>query len=49
MPGDHGALAESNVGLFKTEVISFLGKWKSKARVEWQTLRWASCHNTEWT
>mgnify|MGYP000246471546 CR=1 FL=1 len=32
------ALAESVIGLFKTEVITFLGPWKSTAQVEWETL-----------
>ncbi|MCL4163972.1 UNVERIFIED_CONTAM: hypothetical protein GTU68_037800 [Idotea baltica] len=34
------ALAESVIGLFKTEVINFLGPWKSMAQIEWQTLKW---------
>jgi len=34
------ALAESVIGLFKAEVINFLGPWKSVAQVEWQTLKW---------
>ena len=29
------ALAESVIGLFRTEVIEFFGAWKSVARVEW--------------
>ena len=32
------ALAESIIGLFKTEVINFLGPWKSVGQVEWETL-----------
>ena len=32
------ALAESIIGLFKTEVIKFLGPWKSVGQVEWETL-----------
>ena len=32
------ALAESIVGPFKTEVIKFLGPWKSVGQVEWETL-----------
>ena len=31
------ALAESTIGLFKTEVINFLGPWKSMSQVEWET------------
>ena len=34
------ALAESIIGLFKTEVIKFLGPWKSGGQVEWETLKW---------
>jgi transposase InsO family protein len=41
------ALAESVIGLFKTEVINFLGPWKSMAQVEWETLQWVSWYNTE--
>lgn len=32
------ALAESIIGLFKTEVVKFLGPWKSVGQVEWETL-----------
>ena len=41
------ALAESVIGLFKTEVINYLGPWKSMAQVEWETLQWVSWYNTE--
>jgi len=41
------ALAESTIGLFKTEVINFLGPWKSMAQVEWETLKWVSWYNSE--
>lgn len=41
------ALAESIIGLFKTEVINFLGPWKSVAQVEWETLKWVDWYNTE--
>ncbi len=41
------ALAESTIGLFKTEVINFIGPWKSVARVEWETLKWVNWYNTE--
>lgn len=41
------ALAESIIGLFKTEVINFLGPWKSIGQVEWETLKWVSWYNTE--
>jgi transposase InsO family protein len=41
------ALAESIIGLFKTEVINFLGPWKSMTQVEWETLQWVSWYNTE--
>jgi len=36
------ALAESTIGLFKTEVIHFLGPWKTVGRVEWETLKWVN-------
>jgi putative transposase len=41
------ALAESTIGLFKTEVIKFLGPWKSMGQVEWETLKWVSWYNSE--
>ncbi len=41
------ALAESVIGLFKTEVINFLGPWKSMGQVEWQTLKWVAWYNSE--
>ncbi|WP_390625059.1 IS3 family transposase [Paracoccus everestensis] len=39
------ALAESIIGLFKTEVIKFLGPWKSVGPVEWETLKWVDWYN----
>ena len=39
------ALAEGVIGLFKAEVITFLGPWKSVAQVEWQTLKWVAWYN----
>lgn len=41
------ALAESIIGLFKTEVINFLGPWKSVNQVEWETLKWVDWYNTD--
>ncbi len=41
------ALAESIIGLFKSEVINFLSPWKSTARVEWETLKWVAWYNAE--
>lgn len=41
------ALAESIIGLFKTEVINFLGPWKSTGQVEWETLNWVNWYDTE--
>lgn len=41
------ALAESIIGLFKTEVINFLGPWKSVNQVEWETLKWVDWYNIE--
>ena len=40
-------MAESIIGLFKTEVIDFLAPWKSMGQVEWETLKWVSWYNTE--
>ncbi|SFU67604.1 Integrase core domain-containing protein [Aliiroseovarius crassostreae] len=41
------ALAETIIGLFKTEVINRLGPWKSKDQVEWETLQWVDWFNKE--
>ena len=41
------ALAESTIGLFKTEVIDFMGPWKSVGQVEWETLKWVNRYNTK--
>ncbi|MCP4608755.1 MAG: transposase [Planctomycetes bacterium] len=41
------ALAESIIGLFKTEVINFMGPWKTISQVEWETLKWVNWYNTE--
>ena len=41
------ALAESIIGLFKTEVITFFGTWKTVAQVEWETLNWVNWYNNE--
>jgi len=41
------ALAESTIGLFKTEVINFLGPWKTVGQVEWETLKWVNWYNSE--
>jgi hypothetical protein len=34
------ALAESIIGLFKTEVAKLLGRWKSMGQLEWEMLKW---------
>ena len=39
------ALAESVIGLFKTEVIHRLGPWKSFEAVEYKTLEWVDWFN----
>ncbi len=41
------ALAESIIGLFKTEVINFRGPWKSVSQVEWETVKWVDWYNSE--
>ena len=40
------ALAESVIGLFKTEVIQRLGPWRNLEGVEFATLRWVDWFNT---
>jgi len=39
------AMAESIIGLFKTEVIKRLGPWKSANHIEWETLKWVDWYN----
>ncbi len=39
------ALAESVIGLFKTETINQMGPWKSMREVEWETLKWVDWYN----
>jgi putative transposase len=39
------ALAESTIGLFKTEVTKFKGPWKSVGQLEWETLKWVDWYN----
>jgi transposase InsO family protein len=39
------AMAESIIGLFKTEVIKRIGPWKSASAVEWETLKWVDWYN----
>ena len=39
------ALAESVIGLFKTEVINALGPWRTLREVAWQTLKWIDWYN----
>jgi transposase InsO family protein len=41
------ALAESVIGLFKTEVIRQAGPWRSLDDVEWATLEWVAWWNTQ--
>ena len=46
-------MAESMIGLYKTEVIHHLGPypapyldlWKSASQIEWETLNWVSWYN----
>ncbi len=40
------ALAESIIGLYKTEVIGHLGPWETPAQVEAATAEWAGWYNT---
>src|SRR5262245_12393119 len=40
------AMAESIIGLYKTEVIRKLGPWRSLEAVEFATLEWVDWFNT---
>ncbi|MDQ7032275.1 MAG: integrase core domain-containing protein, partial [Desulfonauticus sp.] len=39
------ALAETVIGLYKTEVIRHLGPWNTRGQVEWETLCWVYWYN----
>ena len=41
------ALAETVIGLFKTEVVKHLGPWKTKGRLEWETMNWVHWCNKD--
>ena len=41
------AMAESIIGLFKTEVINFMRTWKCVGQIEWETMAWVSWYNSE--
>ena len=39
------ALAETFIGLFKTEIADHLGPRETIGRLEWETLRWVHWYN----
>ena len=41
------ALAETVIGPFKTEVVKHLGPWKTKGRLEWETMKWLHRYNKD--
>ena len=41
------ALAETVIGLFKTEVVKHLGSRKSTGQLEWETMKWVHWHNKD--
>ena len=41
------ALAETVIGLFKTEVVKHLGPWKTKGLLEWETMKWMHWYNKD--
>ena len=45
-PAEFNALAESVIGLFKTEVIRRQGPWRNLDTVEFATLTWIDWFNT---
>lgn len=45
--GYGNALAETVIGLFKTEVVKHLGPWKTKGRLEWETMKWVHWYNKD--
>ena len=41
------ALAETFIGLFKTEVVIHLGPWKTIEQFEWETMKWVHWYNKD--
>lgn len=41
------ALAETIIGLFKTECINHKKPWKTKSQLEWETMKWVHWYNTK--
>ena len=41
------ALAETVIGLFKTEVVKHLGPWKTKGQLEWETMKCVHWYNKD--
>ena len=41
------ALAETVIGLFKTEVVKHLGPWKTIGQLEWETMKWVHWYNKD--
>ena len=41
------ALAESTIGLFKTEVTKLQGPWKTVGQIEWETCKWVDWYNNK--
>ena len=39
------AMAETIIGLFKTELIKQRGPWKSVSQIEWETCKWVDWYN----
>lgn len=46
-PSATDALAESTLGLYKTELIKRFGPWRDCEMVEMETLEWVHWFNTE--
>ena len=41
------ALAETVIGLFKTEVVKHLGPWKTKGQLKWETMKRVHWYNND--
>ena len=41
------ALAETVIGLFKTEVVKHLSPWKTKGQLKWETMKWVDWYNKD--
>ena len=45
--GYDNSMAETVIGLFKTEVVKHLGPWKTNGQLKWETMKWVHWYNKD--